>query len=154
MSNGLRHIQRKGGLAGRTFERAMGCWNCKHFDRGAASRKFWNEVAEPRDVEVGIQLVALGRVHEAKELSERIKVARKAVKLGMLGLCTARPKRVETDYVAHNYLCEGWTGAQGASIAREGAKADLLPGEIKEIVDGNDDLPPPTLVDADGNPLK
>jgi hypothetical protein len=40
--------------------------------------------------------------------------------------------------VNHRFLCDKWSAAQGASVAREGAAPDKLPEELKDIHgDGN-----------------
>jgi hypothetical protein len=57
----------------------------------------------------------------------------RAVQLGEIGLCIAGA--VPDDFVHHKFFCESWTGAQGASVAREGAKPDMLPAEVAEMVE-------------------
>ncbi len=36
------------------------------------------------------------------------------------------------EFVFSTFLCDRWTAAQGASIAREGEKADKLPEELMD----------------------
>ena len=50
--------------------------------------------------------------------------------LGQQGLCTNLRAPEGGGYKAHNFLCNEWSGAQGASVAREGQKADDLPGDL------------------------
>jgi hypothetical protein len=39
------------------------------------------------------------------------------------------------DFVAHSFLCDRWSGVQGASMAREGGKIDDLPEEVAQRLD-------------------
>lgn len=143
MSNVLRKIQRQGRdagmLPGRTFQRTQGCWNCVHFRTGREVHKFFVTVCKPRDEKVAESYIALGTPEGRKaagEMRELLKAANAAIKSNGLGMCAIG--KPQSDFVAHNYLCEdGWTGAAGASLAREGAKPDLTPGELKDIVDGS-----------------
>lgn len=150
MSNVIRQINRKGGLPGRTFERTQGCWNCIHFDNGERSKTYWRNVARPRDDQRAKAHEIAGNHKVAAEMTSTIDTAEKAIMLGVVGICGAG--KVNSEYVANNYLCDGWTGKQGASLAREGAKPDLLPEELREEVDGKAENQP-LIVDDKGNPL-
>lgn len=142
MSNVIRKVQRQGRdagmIPGRTFEKTQGCWNCIHYVTGKKAIDFFNGTCKPRDKAAMESYIAVGQHQAADEMKQLLKLAGKAIKTGGLGMCgIGKPK---TDFVAHNFLCEdGWTGAQGASMAREGAKPDLTPGELKDIVDGSGD---------------
>lgn len=142
MSNSLRQINRNqvkamGGLVGRTFEKTQGCWNCIHFENGAKAKAYWKDVCRPRDVANAKVAEVQGNPALAREVRATIKAADAAVAQGALGMCMAG--KANSDFVVHNFLCDdGWTGKQGASVAREGAAPDLTPGEIREIVDAED----------------
>jgi hypothetical protein len=142
MSNKLHKIQRDGRdagmLPGRTFEKTQGCWNCIHFVTGREARKFWLYACRPKDEATAKSYEAAGVPQAAFEMRQLMKLAGEAIKTGGLGMC--KIGKPPSDFVAHNYLCEdGWTGKQGASLAREGAAPDLTPGELRDIVDGSDD---------------
>lgn len=142
MSNGLRKIERGGRpagmLPGRTFERTQGCWNCIHFVTGREAQKYWLYTCRPKDEATAKSYEAAGVPQAAMEMRELMKAASAAIKGNGMGMC--RANKAPSDFVVHNYLCEdGWTGAAGASLAREGAKPDMTPGEMKEIVDGSSD---------------
>jgi hypothetical protein len=147
MSNVLRKIQRNGRdagmLPGRTFERTQGCWNCIHFKSGEDAHRFFVKVCKPRDEAAMQSYIATGQPQAAEEMRQLLRLANKAIKTGGLGMCSkgkgAPDKNGKpSDFVAHNYLCDdGWTGAQGASIARAGAAPDKTADELKDIIDGS-----------------
>lgn len=65
-----------------------------------------------------------------------------------VGICTnpIRPvdehnNKIAADLFQHTFLCKGWSGAQGASVAREGERPDDLPGELADKVDGSRPTP-------------
>lgn len=51
------------------------------------------------------------------------------------------------DLTASNYLCHKWTAAEGASIARAGQRADKLPEELADDLDGGKPTSVTRLVD-------
>ena len=57
---------------------------------------------------------------------------------GGLGMCLAggvdRDGNPVGDFVKDVYLCEKWSGAQGASVARAGAAPDPLPAELEDKI--------------------
>jgi hypothetical protein len=57
----------------------------------------------------------------------------KAVMMGQAGMCMVG--KVQTDFVHFKYLCDAWTGKEGASAATEGHPLDPLPAELKEIAE-------------------
>lgn len=58
--------------------------------------------------------------------------------LGIQGLCTEKTSEKCDGFTADNYLCDRWSGVQGASIARAGAALDPTSEERKDrIGDGN-----------------
>lgn len=58
--------------------------------------------------------------------------------LGQMALCNERTSPKHGTYVSDKYLCDRWSATTGASVAREGAKPDLLPEEmVDRIGDGN-----------------
>lgn len=65
---------------------------------------------------------------------------------GALGICTApggpapnAAGEVPGDFIYSAFLCSKWTARSGASVARGTDKADLLPDELRDRIDG--DLP-------------
>ena len=139
MPNVLKTVQNSqgrsaGAIPGRTFERTQGCYNCAHFENGEKSKLYWINTCRPRDVGHVKAYELEGKIAAAKELADTIKASDAAIKAGVAGLCLAG--KVKSEYVVHNYLCDGWSARQGASIAREGGAPDLLPEEIRDRVDG------------------
>jgi hypothetical protein len=176
-------------LAGRTFERTQGCWNCKHFASPEESLKFWQANGRPeaeRRISAGkLKLLTFtpnpqaiarlantnpdspcpcgrGRTYKAchrpqdqevdasMRIVEGIEVATAHMErfensitkgdemLGFQGLCRNRLAPQGGGFKSDKFLCDQWSGAQGASVARGGQKADALPEEIKDkIGDGN-----------------
>jgi hypothetical protein len=58
--------------------------------------------------------------------------------LGQMALCNERSSPKYGTYVSNKYLCDRWSGAQGASVARAGGRADDVPEEmVDKIGDGN-----------------
>ena len=55
---------------------------------------------------------------------------------GNLTTCTGRGQDAKGNpvgtFVKSNYLCTNWSGRTGASVAREGQKADDLPMELED----------------------
>lgn len=123
----------------RVFERTQGCWNCKHSSSGT---QFWEErrlhdLARAKGIASGS---LLGENHQ-KVLNIRRMVDQldHQVAAGNLRRCTTGRTPDGTpvgDLVAHNYLCTRWSAAEGASMARAGQKADKLPEELAEELDG------------------
>lgn len=59
--------------------------------------------------------------------------------IGIQGLCKERTSPKYDNFTADNFLCDRWSGVQGASIAREGRALDATSEELKSRVgDGND----------------
>jgi hypothetical protein len=108
-------------------ERNAGCWNCKSFDTGftfeqmliqAYTKRFtsFKDHGYPND--------------EAKRLTEAD--LKPLQNRGHVGVCSAG--KTEGDFVVSQYLCEnGWSGVQGASMAR--APGEALNPTIAEIKD-------------------
>lgn len=135
--------------ADRTFERTQGCWNCKH---AVSGKERWNEL-RLRDLKKAANLVKMfpkqGENHpkvlnirKMVDLFDHAVAMREAIHCTGDGV-TAAGQPVG-DLVAANYLCHKWSAAQGASIARAGQKADDLPEELLEKIDGGK---PTTLAD-------
>lgn len=124
----------------RIFERTQGCWNCSN---SSSANAFWSErrlhdltraqgiANDSPDGEKDIKVDNIKRMVDTTD---------HAIASGALMRCT---KGVTAngdpvgDLVAHNYLCQKWSGMQGASIARAGQKADDLPEELADKLDGS-----------------
>jgi uncharacterized protein YoaH (UPF0181 family) len=52
---------------------------------------------------------------------------------GEAGICLVG--KAPTDFVHAGFLCDGWNGKQGASMATSGHPLDPLPDELKDIVE-------------------
>lgn len=79
----------------------------------------------------------VGRIKAIEEATRTLDGAERAIADGYMSLCLL-PGNRDGDYKSDAYLCDKWSGAEGASVARAGQKADMLPEELKEIHgDGN-----------------
>lgn len=114
--------------------RTQGCWNCKHWSTDGG-KAFWNS-RRLADLQVAAQRAANHpqgenetQVLNIRRMTEMVDTG---VAKGELGICLKREQSLVGDLVAHAHLCHVWSGRQGASLAREGAKADKLPGELME----------------------
>ena len=122
----------------RVHERTQGCWNCIH-GRSDVARTYWLAKRE-KDLQIGIQLAlesAMGE-REPKVVNIRRMVALidEGVRSGGLIKCIGPGVDANDnpvgDLVKNSYLCRNWSGAQGASVAREGQAPDLLPMELED----------------------
>lgn len=126
----------------RLSERTQGCWNCKHWSTEEA-RKRWTEKRQGNlQQALNISLVSPNgeadqRVYNIRGMVDRLD---HEIAKGSAGVCRGNGKDPHGnpvgDFVVHNYLCNNWSAAQGASIARGGQKADKLPEEMQEELDG------------------
>jgi len=125
----------------RTVERGRGCWNCKSFANGELAQKRWTE-RRKSDIAT---LIAQGIVpltregdHEntqiTKQKDARFEMMDKLIHAGTAGLCMHG--KVDTDFVHCQYLCTGWNGRDGHSLATSGRPLDKLPDELMDIAEG------------------
>jgi hypothetical protein len=126
------------GLNGRTFERTQGCWNCVHGNYERAKEKWMQKRHQDLARATGIATSSpLGeqepRVVNIRRLVDQID---HGIFSGSLTTCTGpgvdANENPVGDFVKNNYLCHKWTGAVGASVAREGQKTDPLPMELED----------------------
>jgi len=128
-------------LPGRTFERSQGCWNCIHFDNDTKARAFW-AACRKRDLATAALVAAADprgmASPRAANIVRTVEAADVGIAAGSFGMCLD-PKRDAQegegsagDFVQASYLCNHWTGAQGASVARAGDRADDLPQELED----------------------
>lgn len=128
-----------GAMKDRTIERGQGCWNCIH---GDPAGKFWAErrlATLKRAVEIVNENPLLGENHpKVINIRRMIPEIDKAVMVGAVVHCTkgrtATGQQVG-DLTPHNYLCDVWTGRQGASVARLGGGPEKLPEELMQTMD-------------------
>lgn len=125
----------------RVFDRAQGCWNCKHWDQEAAKPR-WNELRQ-RDLTAALQIALVSphgendvRVENTRTMVDSLD---HLVAQRMVGVCrgdgrTAKGEPVG-DFTLHGLLCDRWTGKVGASVAREGRALDTLPEELTDKLD-------------------
>lgn len=123
--------------------RTQGCWNCKNWRAEKAKDLWWDHAR-------GDLLAGATKIAVASPLGEkhpRVLAVRHMVPLmdekahtGELGCCSVGklPNGDPVgDFVFSTYLCGQWSGAEGASVAREGEKADKLPEELMEDLNGS-----------------
>lgn len=130
----------------RLHERTQGCWNCKHM---VPAKDFWND-ARQRDLQTALGIANDSLLGEqdpkAKNIRHMIDTIDHQVASGQLVRCGKNPKGKNAmnepvgDLVANAFLCNGWSAAQGASVARAGAAPDKLPEELIERLDGMDGI--------------
>lgn len=128
--------------------RTQGCWSCTHWDMEKAVSLWWKEaranmLAQAADLAIkSPQGENHPKVRSIREMVPKIDASMTA---GEWGACsvgkTATGEPIGTN-VASTYLCDQWTGKVGASVAREGQKADALPEELMDrMSDGTLKLP-------------
>lgn len=130
----------------RVISRGRGCWSCIHYDT-ERSNASWTEKRQ-RDLTAAVELSLKS---EKGENDVRVVNIRRMVdSLDHLiaskgaGICTGGGltedekgrERSVGDFVMAAFLCRKWSGRQGSSLAHEG-KPDLLPGELRDKLDGN-----------------
>lgn len=126
----------------RVFERTQGCWNCVH---KRSATEFWTKERQ-RMLTKALTISMHSKLGENHPKVFNIRTAVNQtdhnVAAGLLIQCGSnlvRPGRTADgnpvgDLVSANFLCDRWSGAQGASIARAGQKADALPEELADKV--------------------
>lgn len=131
------------GLPDRTFERGTGCWNCIH---AKPALDFWTKrrqavLAKGMD----LALHAPRREDDPRvcKLREHVDQIDHAVAQGRLVTChigrTANGNPVG-DLIADAFMCDRWTGRDGASLAKINGKIDVLPEELRYEIDGDEPL--------------
>jgi len=123
----------------RVFSRGQGCWNCIHSNSG---NDFWTEKRQ-KDLELALKTSLISPMGEEDPKVVNIRTMVDKVDHGVASGALLRCTKGRTadgkdvgDFVVHNYLCDRWSGKQGASLAREGGKADILPEELADKIDG------------------
>lgn len=132
----------------RVVTRTQGCWNCLHY---GSANAFWS-VKRQQDLQIALNLAKVSPLGERSTKVANIKAmvdrTDHLVASRQVGICTnpkrpvdARNNEIKADLFQHTFLCSRWDGAQGASLAREGAKPDDLPEELVDKVDGSQPTP-------------
>lgn len=121
----------------RTFTRSQGCWNCVSYCNTELAQQNWatHKMRILANLAASMPLVRLGEQEKAVPGTadarlDQVRSMDKAIKLGVVGMCMKGG--TTTDFVEHRYLCDKWSGRDGASVARGASKADLLPAELQE----------------------
>lgn len=126
----------------RMFGRGQGCWNCKHWSTEDARKKWTADRQKNLNEALEITLGSPQgeddvRVYNIRGMIDRLD---NEIAKGSAGVCHGKGRLPNGDsvgdFVVHNYLCDRWSGAQGASMAREGKGTDKLPEELQEELDG------------------
>jgi hypothetical protein len=124
----------------RVFERGMACSNCIHRQDAV---KFWadrRQINLARALTISIESPQGEADYRVQNIRVMVNKSDHAVASGALIHCekckTAHGEPVG-DLIPHSYLCEKWTAAEGASVARGGGKADTLPEELVDKLDGD-----------------
>lgn len=124
----------------RVFERTQGCWNCVH---GHSAKEFWTKKRQD-DLNIALRISMSSKLGENHPKVMSIRSMVDTVDHGVAsqaimrcGTNLVRPGRTANgqpvgDLVANNYLCDRWSGRQGASIARAGQGPDKLPEELAD----------------------
>lgn len=73
------------------------------------------------------------QVERIEQAVNRRDAAELAIANGFYAVCNNRLCPDRGDFKNHRFLCDQWSGKTGASVARAGAAADKLPGELMEI---------------------
>lgn len=123
----------------RVFERTQGCWNCKHSSSGVA---FWTDRRQ-HNLKAALEIAQSSPLGEKHQKVINIKAMvdtldHQVAAHNLLRCTTGRTAdgKPVGGLVAHNYLCDRWNAAEGASLARGGQKADKLPEELAADLDG------------------
>ncbi len=113
----------------RVVERSQGCWNCRHRETGESVERRWSEH----------KAVLLAKLRGSGLFTRAsISLGRCAVPGGPVGQDkdTGAETNIPDVFIHMKYLCRKWSAASGASLARGTDKADLLPAELRERIDG------------------
>lgn len=127
------------GLIGRRFERTQGCWNCIHgdFDGG---KDYW-KAKRQQDLQIAATKALESPLGEEEPVVKNIRRMVDAIDVGLatgnLIQCRGHKGRDANgnpvgDFCKSNYLCDQWSGKQGASVARDVGKSDPLPMELED----------------------
>jgi hypothetical protein len=146
------HGVQRAGLPDRVFTRSQGCWNC--INAQTPVDRWFDKRAALLDQAIGIATSdARGEQHpKVINIRRAILTIDQAVAGRLVFVCdkgiTERGDSVG-DFVSSAFLCSRWSGRDGASLARnEDGKPDVLPEELREIVDGTEPTTPDQLATA------
>lgn len=113
-------------------ERTMGCWNCLRSSKEAAV-EFWKE-RRVKDLNIALQIAMndpAGEKHpQVINIRRMVDQVDQGIAAGLFVRC--RVGGSEADLISLTHLCDKWTAASGASVARDGQKVDKLPDELME----------------------
>jgi len=113
--------------------RTQGCWSCIHWENEEKSRQLWSQQRQRTltDALTFSMSVPEGEEHpQVFQIRKMVNTVDHGVASGHLGICLIG--KSGTDFVDNAYLCDSWSGREGASVARASQKADKLPGELRE----------------------
>lgn len=124
--------------ADRIVERTQGCWNCVHFNLEKAKNHWWEKARQDLLNKATTLAVSspLGESHpKVLAIRQMVPMVDGGIERHEWGMCRVGKQPDGSpvgEFVHRVYLCQIWTGAEGASVAREGQKADMLPEEVMD----------------------
>lgn len=121
----------------RVQERTQGCWNCKHWDPEKAITLWWDQTRTAWLAKAAGRAVTHGENDmKVRGLRQTIPQIDAGMEQHVWGLCALNTDGgSEGLFKASTYMCDKWSGAVGASVAREGQAPDRLPAEIAAELD-------------------
>jgi len=127
----------------RVVERSQGCWNCVAWNPIAA-KPLWEQKRQ-NDLAKALELSLNSSNKQDEDHPHVVNIRRMVDNLDHMvasrsvGICTGNGRTADGnpvgDFVAHSFLCDRWSGVQGASLTREGARIDDLPEEVAQKLD-------------------
>lgn len=138
LKNHLAKSAFKGVGTDRIEVRTQGCWNCTHWDVDQAIDLWWSK-ARAAYLAKATQLAIKSPLGEEYTPVKNIRRMIPAIDYKMEARAFGTCKRGVTaigepvgHFVLSTYLCDRWTAAPGASVAREGKGPDKLVEELME----------------------
>lgn len=132
------------GMPDRTFVRGQGCWNCIHAKDPAPRWLDQRQQKLDYALRVALQTPRGENDPEIVKIRRTVEMIDGAVARGDVFVCakgkTANGEPVG-DFVTSAFMCDRWSGRDGASLARaDDGKLDELPEELRERIDGPDPI--------------
>lgn len=110
----------------RVVERNRGCYSCTKFENGGLAKQQWMATKGM------IMAEGISRGKAMLEVEGDLIKWERLVHRGKMGLCMAGKV---SGFCHSHYLCDGWTGKTGHSLATSGKLLDKLGDELHDIAD-------------------